>query len=124
MPTLAFASRCCGRLSFFTTVAWLDCDLRTKLDLSKGRENDRVRGLVDMEVLMLDEVSMRTDSGRNTLAAKSHLISARERSAPAVVQSARNARRRCLDVAHLTNTGDAHRAPLFSLLQMLSGAFT
>ena len=39
-------------------VTWLDVELRTKLDMSKN-DNDRVRALVVMNCLMLDEVSMR-----------------------------------------------------------------
>ena len=35
----------------------LDVELKTKLDLAKI-ENDRVKALVKMECLMLDEVSM------------------------------------------------------------------
>ena len=55
---------------------WLDIDLKTKLDLAKY-DNDRVRALVQMAVLMLDEVSMRTrtaDASLKTQGARHRLF--------------------------------------------------
>ena len=36
----------------------LDVELKTKLDLSKGESHEKVKFLLKMEVLLLDEVSM------------------------------------------------------------------
>ena len=43
----------------------LDVELKTKLDLSKI-DNEKVKALVKMEVLLLDEVSMRRQRTRHS----------------------------------------------------------